>query len=67
MSTSTVNTAMDTPVLSRYRGAADYLAAAMIFLRDNALLREPLCAEHLKPRLLGHWAPVRASVSSIRG
>ncbi|MFD7816404.1 phosphoketolase family protein, partial [Streptomyces sp. NPDC059785] len=37
------------------RRAADYVAAAMIFLRDNLLLREPLRPEHLKPRLLGHW------------
>src|SRR3712207_8951941 len=22
---------------------------------DNALLREPLLPEHIKPRLLGHW------------
>lgn len=39
----------------RYRRAADYLALAMIYLRDNVLLREPLRVEHLKPRLLGHW------------
>lgn len=39
----------------RYRRAADYLAAAMIFLRGNVLLTEPLRPEHLKPRLLGHW------------
>ncbi|MCP3803898.1 phosphoketolase family protein [Allokutzneria sp. A3M-2-11 16] len=39
----------------RYRRACDYLAAAMIYLRDNVLLREPLRPEHLKPRLLGHW------------
>ncbi|TXS35588.1 phosphoketolase family protein [Streptomyces sp. t39] len=38
-----------------YRRAADYVAASLIFLRDNVLLREPLRAEHLKPRLLGHW------------
>ncbi|MBP2471608.1 xylulose-5-phosphate/fructose-6-phosphate phosphoketolase [Crossiella equi] len=41
--------------MERYRRAADYLAAAMIYLRDNVLLREPLRPEHLKPRLLGHW------------
>ncbi len=41
--------------LTRYRRAADFLAAAMIYLRDNVLLREPLRPEHLKPRLLGHW------------
>ena len=27
----------------------------MIYLRDNPLLREPLKAEHVKNRLLGHW------------
>jgi xylulose-5-phosphate/fructose-6-phosphate phosphoketolase len=27
----------------------------MIYLRDNALLREPLKPEHIKRRLLGHW------------
>jgi xylulose-5-phosphate/fructose-6-phosphate phosphoketolase len=27
----------------------------MIYLRDNPLLREPLKAEHVKLRLLGHW------------
>ncbi|MFY1635042.1 phosphoketolase [Solwaraspora sp. WMMB335] len=48
-------TAVETQALARYRRAADYLAAAMIFLQDNVLLREPLRPEHLKPRLLGHW------------
>ncbi|MCT4353549.1 phosphoketolase family protein [Streptomyces sp. Je 1-79] len=38
-----------------YRRAADYVAAALIYLRDNVLLRQPLTREHLKPRLLGHW------------
>lgn len=42
-------------VLSKYVRAADYLAAAQIYLRDNFLLREPLKPEHIKPRLLGHW------------
>ena len=35
--------------------ACNYLAAGMIYLRDNPLLREPLRAEHVKRRLLGHW------------
>jgi xylulose-5-phosphate/fructose-6-phosphate phosphoketolase len=35
--------------------AANYLAVGMIYLRDNPLLREPLKAEHVKLRLLGHW------------
>lgn len=52
---TTTSSAVDTGVLSRHRRAADYLAAAMIFLKDNVLLREPLEAGHLKLRLLGHW------------
>ena len=35
--------------------ASNYLGAAMIYLRDNPLLREPLKIEHIKQRLLGHW------------
>jgi xylulose-5-phosphate/fructose-6-phosphate phosphoketolase len=35
--------------------ACNYLAAGMIYLRDNPLLLEPLRPEHLKKRLLGHW------------
>ena len=35
--------------------AANYLAVGQIYLLDNPLLREPLHAEHVKPRLLGHW------------
>jgi xylulose-5-phosphate/fructose-6-phosphate phosphoketolase len=35
--------------------AANYLAVGQIYLLDNPLVREPLRAEHIKPRLLGHW------------
>jgi xylulose-5-phosphate/fructose-6-phosphate phosphoketolase len=35
--------------------AANYLTVAQIYLEANPLLREPLLAEHIKPRLLGHW------------
>ncbi len=35
--------------------AANYLSVGQIYLYDNPLLREPLQAEHIKPRLLGHW------------
>jgi len=35
--------------------ACNYLSVGMIYLMDNPLLREPLRAEHVKPRLLGHW------------
>jgi len=35
--------------------AANYLSVGQIYLLDNPLLDEPLRAEHIKPRLLGHW------------
>jgi xylulose-5-phosphate/fructose-6-phosphate phosphoketolase len=35
--------------------ASNYLTVGMIYLRDNPLLREPLTAEHVKLRLLGHF------------
>jgi phosphoketolase len=35
--------------------AANYLSVGQIYLLSNALLREPLRPEHVKPRLLGHW------------
>src|SRR4051812_15833579 len=38
-----------------YWRAANYLSGGQIYLLDNPLLREPLRAEHVKPRLLGHW------------
>ena len=41
--------------LLAYWDAANYLTVAQIYLRANPLLREPLRAEHIKPRLLGHW------------
>ncbi|MGD9254201.1 MAG: phosphoketolase family protein [Chromatiales bacterium] len=41
--------------IDAYWRACNYLAAGMIYLRDNPLLREPLKPEHIKQRLLGHW------------
>ncbi|MBI1285041.1 MAG: phosphoketolase [Thiobacillus sp.] len=41
--------------IDAYWRACNYLAAGMIFLRDNPLLRQPLQPEHVKSRLLGHW------------
>jgi len=35
--------------------AANYLSVGQIYLLDNPLLRRPLEAEDVKPRLLGHW------------
>ena len=36
-----------------YWRACKYLALGMIYLQDNALLKEPLRPEHIKNRLLG--------------
>ena len=41
--------------LDAYWRAANYLSVGQIYLLDNPLLREPLKAEHVKPRLLGHF------------
>ncbi|HEU4406705.1 MAG TPA: phosphoketolase family protein [Polyangiaceae bacterium] len=41
--------------LDAFWRASNYLAASMIYLWDNPLLREPLRPEHIKSRLLGHW------------
>jgi len=45
----------DLGLLDAYWRAANYLSVGQIYLLDNPLLREPLLAEHVKPRLLGHW------------
>ena len=42
-------------LIDRYWRAANYLSVGQIYLMDNPLLREPLGASHIKPRLLGHW------------
>ncbi|MCA2411798.1 phosphoketolase family protein [Rhizobium leguminosarum bv. viciae 248] len=42
-------------LIDRYWRAANYLSVGQIYLLANPLLREPLKAEHIKPRLLGHW------------
>jgi xylulose-5-phosphate/fructose-6-phosphate phosphoketolase len=42
-------------ILDRWWRAANYLSVGQIYLMGNPLLREPLVAEHVKPRLLGHW------------
>ncbi len=49
------STADELTDLHAYWRAANYLAVGQIYLLDNALLREPLRAENIKPRLLGHW------------
>jgi xylulose-5-phosphate/fructose-6-phosphate phosphoketolase len=42
-------------LIHAYWRAANYLSVGQIYLLENPLLREPLTAEHIKPRLLGHW------------
>ncbi|MBA8817220.1 xylulose-5-phosphate/fructose-6-phosphate phosphoketolase [Microbacterium halimionae] len=54
----TTISAEQTLQLDAWWRAANYLSVGQIYLRDNALLREPLRAEHIKPRLLGHFGTV---------
>jgi xylulose-5-phosphate/fructose-6-phosphate phosphoketolase len=54
MSTSSLS-AEEVALIDAYWRAANYLSVGQIYLLDNPLLREPLRAEHVKPRLLGHW------------
>lgn len=41
--------------IDAYWRAANYLSVGQIYLLDNPLLHEPLRADHIKPRVLGHW------------
>jgi xylulose-5-phosphate/fructose-6-phosphate phosphoketolase len=41
--------------LAKYRRAANYIAAAMIFLQDDVYVKRDIKFEDIKPRLLGHW------------
>jgi len=41
--------------LDAYWRALNYLSVGQIYLLDNPLLKVPLQATHIKPRLLGHW------------
>jgi xylulose-5-phosphate/fructose-6-phosphate phosphoketolase len=42
-------------LLDAWWRAANFLTIGQIYLQANPLLREPLRAEQIKPRLLGHW------------
>ena len=44
--------------MDAYWRAANYLAAAQLYLLDNPLLREPLKKEHIKKKIVGHWGTV---------
>ena len=41
--------------MDAYWRACNYLCVGMLYLQNNPLLREPLRAEQIKNRLLGHW------------
>src|ERR1700741_3784911 len=41
--------------INAYWRACNYLSLGMIYLQDNPFLKEPLKAEQIKSRLLGHW------------
>lgn len=53
--TSSALTERELQAIDAYWRACNYLAAGMIYLRDNPLLKAPLKPEHIKQRLLGHW------------
>ncbi len=58
MSPDTATQPLDNNLLEKidaYWRACNYVAAGMIYLQDNPLLREPLSSAHIKLRLLGHW------------
>jgi xylulose-5-phosphate/fructose-6-phosphate phosphoketolase len=42
-------------LIDAYWRAANYLSVGQIFLYDNPLLKKPVSADHIKPRLVGHW------------
>ena len=49
------STTHELALIDAYWRAANYLSVGQIYLLDNPLLRRPLAAEDIKPRLLGHW------------
>ena len=44
--------------MNAYWRAANYLAAAQLYLLDNPLLREPLTRDQVKKKIVGHWGTV---------
>lgn len=44
--------------MDAYWRAANYLAAAQLYLLDNPLLRRPLTLEDVKKKIVGHWGTV---------
>ena len=54
----------DSAALARYRRAANYLAAAQIYLKDNVLLAEPLRPTTSRTACSAIGGRARASISS---
>src|SRR5262245_27656535 len=48
-------TEADVAAVDAWWRANNYLTVGQIYLMANPLLLEPLAAEHIKPRILGHW------------
>ena len=41
--------------LDKYFSLCNYMSVAMLYLKDNPLLKEPLKKEDIKSKLVGHW------------
>lgn len=48
----------DLKKMDAYWRAANYLAAAQLYLLKNPLLREPLTMDDIKKKIVGHWGTV---------
>ena len=55
MTNNDILSAEEISLIDRYWRAANYLSVGQIYLLDNPLLKRPLAATDVKPRLLGHW------------
>lgn len=44
--------------IKKYLRYVDYISAAQLYLKDNFYLKEKFEADHIKPRILGHWGTV---------
>src|SRR5262249_127608 len=53
--TTTLTPATELELLDAYWRACTYLAAGMIYQKDNAVVGQALRAEQIKQGLLGHW------------
>ncbi|KAA9002396.1 phosphoketolase family protein [Paenibacillus spiritus] len=44
--------------LDAYWRATNYISVGQLYLKDNPLLREPLQADHVKVKPIGHWGTI---------